>query len=124
MLNMSDPGAQPYDTRFPARTISKMKSIFENMATRQRLDRGVLFRGGPDKISDEALTNVIILHFASLSEDERDAIVDEFLPRFEAALRGEGIDRSAPKGEPANNGYHAQPDPVPTQARPRKSRHA
>lgn len=70
-----------YDSKIPGRTISKVSEIFETALIRQSGGRGLKLRGR--KLPAEALTSVLVLHFANLPPAEQDRLVDTFLPLFE-----------------------------------------
>lgn len=66
----------------PGRTVAEVFGRFENELTRQTALRRKLFHGR--KLSAEAMTNAIVLHFLDLPEGERDSIVDRFVPAYES----------------------------------------
>ena len=74
-----------YATKIPGRSVAEVTERFENEVARQSGGRAMQFHG--QKVTAEAITNAIVMHFLSLSQRERDEILDDYVAKFEEIVR-------------------------------------
>ena len=76
-----------YTTKIPGRSIPEVAGRFGVELARQAGVNGIRF--ADKKLTAEAMTNAIILHFLSMQEPERNEVLKEFVPIFDAMMSGE-----------------------------------
>lgn len=76
---------RPYSAKIPGRSVPEVTGRYEALVSRQGGVRGLKFFGS--KVTAEAVTSAIVLHFLSLTQEEQDAAFDRFVPEFEGMLR-------------------------------------
>jgi hypothetical protein len=96
MLLMSE-SRKEFSVKIPGKTIPEVFHRFELELLRAANGRAIKFNG--QKLSAQALTSAIVLHFLDLAEQERDRVVDVYLARY-AEMAGVGVQIPGSQAEP------------------------